>query len=91
MNKNKKQKKIIVAILLIISLIVGVTLYNNLANNKVVESSSANELYTVTLSEENCNINTDANTSTIEKYNGNADTLVINKEDIPNDIVVIDS
>lgn len=69
MNKNKKQKKIIVAIILIISLIVGVTLYNNFTNNnKVVESSAVNELYTVILSEENCNIITDGNTSIIEKY-----------------------
>ena len=91
MNKNKKQKKIIVAIILIISLIVGVTLYNNFANNKVVENSAANEIYKVALSEENCNIKIDGNTSTIEKYNGNADTVVINKEDMPNDIVSIDS
>ena len=91
MNKNKKQKKIIVAIILIISLIVGVTLYNNFTNNKVVENSAANEIYKVALSEENCNIKTNGNTSTIERYNGNADTVVINKDDIPNDIVAIDS
>lgn len=91
MNKNKKRKKIIVEIILIISLIVGVTLYNNFANNKVVENSAANEIYKVALSEENCNIKIDGNTSTIEKYNGNADTVVINKEDMPNDIVSIDS
>ena len=91
MKKSKKQTKRVLVIMCII-LVAGFVLYNISKNTRVtVESSNANPINKVVLNESNCSSITENNITKIEKYNGNADTVVINKNIISGDCLEIDS
>ena len=78
MKRMKKQKKIV---LILIIIIIGIGLcYVHFKNEEVAVNSSVGKLQKVILSEENCTIDLDDNKCIIQKFNGNADTAVINKD-----------
>ena len=85
----KKQTKIVITIMVTIFFVIG--FYNNFKTEKKVESSNGNKTYTVTLQESNCNTITENNVTTIEKYNGSASTIVINKEILDGNTLAIKS
>ena len=77
----KKRIKIVIIILFIISIAIYIIL-----KNKKVEISTN----TVTLSKNNSYITTENNITTIKKYNGSADTIVIDKEILKSNTLSID-
>ena len=90
MKKGKKQTKMILIMFIVI--VIVLVLYNICKNTKVsIESSNANQINRVVLNESNCNSTTENNITKIEKYNGNADTIIINENIISGDSLKIDS
>ena len=88
MKINKKQK---IIIRLTMFCIVVFLACNNFQNKKQLSSFNIQEFNTVTLAENNCEITTQNNTTTIDKYNGNADKIIIEKNMISGDTLKIDS
>ena len=83
----KKKVKIIITIIIVAFLCTFFCLYNNWQDKDTLVSK--NESYTVTLEKNNCSITTDNNVATIEKYNGSADTIIVDKEALAaNDIAI---
>ena len=88
MKINKKQE---ISILLIIFLIVGIFAYYNFQNKKQIASFNGEVSNIVILAENNCEITTENNKTILEKYNGNADKVIIEKNLISGDTLNIDS
>ena len=76
MKINKKQ---VISMLFIIFSCIVVFVYNNYQNKRELTSFNAELLNTVTLAEDNCKTATENNITTIKKYNGNADKIIIEK------------
>lgn len=88
----KRQTKFMIAAIVTIFFVTGIYLYNNFRNEKIVISSNGKELYkTVTLQENNCNAITENNVTTIEKYNGSANTIIINGDILDGNTLEINS
>lgn len=78
MKKLKKLKMIIILFIIVNIGIISFYLY--FKNKEMAVSTIAGELKRVVLSEENCDIDIDEDKVILQKFNGNADTAVINKE-----------
>ena len=78
MKKLKKLKKIILLFIIVNIGIISFYLY--FKNREIAVGTMAGELKRVVLSEENCDIDIDENKVFLQKFNGNADTAVINKD-----------
>ena len=80
-NKNKVLI-LIISILITISLAFGVLIYFNGKEQVITVSKNANETRTVPLTEKNCSIETEKHKATIKKYNGNAESVIIDENSI---------
>lgn len=79
MKRNKILRRIIVLILVLI------IFFSLMLKKTTIETSNINGNYTVTLSENDCEISIEDNNTEIKRYNGNANTVIINKEMISGD------
>ena len=68
----KKRNKILLIMILTIIIVTGIFLYNNFK----IERDS----YIVTLNKSNSSINVENNITTIQRYAGSADTIIIDKQ-----------
>ena len=70
----KKRNKILLIMILTIIIVTGIFLYNNFK----IERDS----YIVTLNKSNSTINVENNITTIQRYAGSADTIIIDKQEL---------
>jgi len=91
MKRKKKLRKIIVLILVMIVFSIGIYICINLKNEKEVVSSNVKGVITTKLNKENCEIITEDNITTVQKFSDNSDIIIIDKEIISNDKLKIDS
>ena len=70
----KKRNKILLIMILTIIIVTGIFLYNNFK----IERDS----YIVTLNKSNSSINVENNITTIQRYAGSADTIIIDKQEL---------
>ena len=82
MKSKNKVILLIVSTVITISLVFGVIIYFNSKEEVITVSKSANETQTVTLTENNCSIEKEKYKATIKKYNGNAESIVIDASSI---------
>ena len=79
----KKRNKFIIVLLLTILIAVTVNVYNKFKVEK--------ETYIVTLNQSNCEIEVEDNVTTIQRYAGTADTIIIAKDELQADKIAINS
>ena len=70
----KKRNKILLIMILTIIIVTGIFLYNNFKIEK--------DSYIVTLNKSNSTINVENNITTIQRYAGSADTIIIDKQEL---------
>ena len=87
--KNAKRKIAILTIAVLNTLFLSLKFYINTHEEKV-DVSKIGQVYSVVLGKNNANISMENGTATIEKYNGNAGEIVIDKEAISSNTVKID-
>ena len=82
--KKTKTKVLIsmVLVLIIVSVSFGAIIYFNNKKEVITVSENGNETYTVILTEKNCSIEQENYTATIKKYNGSAETVIIDENTI---------
>ena len=87
--KNARRKIVIFIIAILIASFLGLKLYINFYETSETTETSAQKVKTVTLGKNNSNITIENDTATIKKYNGNADTVVIEKQAIASNAIKI--
>jgi len=88
---KKSRMKIIIPIMLcIIVLIYGVLVFVNSKEKTTLVSKNITQPYTVELKPNNCTITKENNSTKIKKYNGNAETLIIDSNTLDCEAIEID-
>ena len=79
----KKRSKLIIVMVFAILITIAINIYNKLQIEK--------EAYIVTLNKSNCSLEVENNVTTIQRYAGPADTIVVNKDEFKSDKIAINS
>ena len=91
MKKIKKLMKIMITVFFIICILQEINLYYRSKNKTAGINRDHISYNTVTLGQNNCEIITENNVMTIQKYNGSANTIIINEEVLEGNGLAIDS
>lgn len=92
MKKIENKKKVILAIIVLLTIMISIIYVWTKVHpeNDEIIVTSTNAEYTITLSKENCKITSYNNVATIQKYNGNAETVIIDSNTIDSSIIEIE-